>query len=107
MVGARKIAPFNWSGNSCDGGTDCDRRSSRDVRFRVVIPEAGDWKFTSCGTSQTALYVDTKECCGDEFQTEGFCESIIVPNLAAGDVVYATVEAIDGCGQFAFRVRAQ
>jgi hypothetical protein len=44
---------------------------------------------------ETALYVDTVNCCGDEYHVQGMCESVMVPGLAVGQVVFVTMPGSD------------
>ncbi|MCX6601520.1 MAG: proprotein convertase P-domain-containing protein [bacterium] len=93
-------APGQISGNTLGAGNDCAARSSEDVVVKVLIPSAGDWSFSLCGSSyDTYLYL-TLDCCGDSvaWNDDLPCnnmwsgQSSLCVNLPVAGAYYALIE---------------
>jgi hypothetical protein len=102
------LAPASFTANGCDGISQNPLRPSEDATYCVVIPHAGDWTFSLCGSEawNSYLYL-TSECSGgiiaqnDNHCADGLNGVISCLPLLPGNY-YLTIEGFNvfDCGQF-------
>jgi subtilisin-like proprotein convertase family protein len=93
-------APGQISGNTLGASNDCETRPSEDVIVKVLIPSAGLWSFSLCGSSfDTYLYLNL-DCCGDfvasnddlPCNNQWSAQSSVCVSLPVAGVYYAHIE---------------
>lgn len=108
-IDASFIAPASFLASGCGTGSHNSLRPSADATYCVIIPYAGDWTFSLCGSStewNSYLYL-TSECNGgiiaqnDDGCASGGHASINCVSLMPGNY-YITIEgaSVFDCGQF-------
>jgi hypothetical protein len=100
------VAPGSWSNTTCGAGNDCSLRASEEHIYEVVIPTAGPWVFSLCGTAVTwdsYMYLGTSPCASDIAYSDDYCGALseITANIAAG-TYYVTIEGYGStsCGDY-------
>jgi len=102
-------APGVFTGNTCGASNSCGNYQIDHV-FEVVIPFAGNWTFSTCGSSyDTWLTLSSGTCCGTFIESnDDFCDyqSEITANIIAGTytVLIDGAFTLPSCGEYTLTI---
>lgn len=99
-------APGQVTGTTVGLGNDCNLEPTEDAQVRVVLPQAGWWMFSLCGSNfDTRMYIDTMRCGGTLFFNDNYCglQSQMCLSLVP-DTFFVTIEGNNAAGSYVFSV---
>lgn len=104
------LAPGTWAGNTCGAGNNCASLPSEEHVYEVTLLEAGNWRFSLCGSAyDTVLIIGTNPGGFDVGVNDDSCglQSELTVLLDAG-TYYVTIEGFASfhCGNYVLTIEA-